>query len=422
MMKLVKAEEYRLMRILQVVHQYMPEYMGGTELHTRWLAEGLSQAGHSVGVFYRISAPKTELTHRVDDHDIQVWTASVGEVTPAKRFLTTFGHSALLKFFRQTLAEMKPDIVHIQHLMGLPVSIVHFLQREGIPYIITLHDYWWVCANAQLLTNYDQTICEGPGQGYLNCAKCVLARGEKSGFYVAFPLIMGALNRRNKLLRDILNEASAIITPSHFVSNWYRAKKAFRQEPNTIPHAMPLPDTLPNRDTSKRDGIRFGYIGGLSPQKGVHIAIEAFNGLDGGAELWIVGDERADPDYAARLRALADERVLFLGKLSRAEVWQTLAQIDMLLVPSIWYETFAFVVSEAFAMGVPVIVSDIGALSERVADGVTGRLVSPGDVAAWRRAMRQLCEISDELRKPKHSIKDIKQYIIDIEVIYQTNL
>ena len=383
------------MRILQVVHQYMPEYTGGTELHTRWLAEGLSQAGHSVGVFYRISAAKTGLTHRVDDHSIQVWSVSAGEVTPAKRFLTTFGHSALLKFFRQTVAKMKPDIVHIQHLMGLPSSIVHFLQQKSIPYVVTLHDYWWVCANAQLLTNYDQTICDGPAQGYLNCTKCVLARGGKSGFYVAFPFIVGALNRRNKLLHDILNEAAAIIAPSHFVSNWYRAKEAFRQTPNIIPHAMPLPNTLPKRDAGNRGGIRFGYIGGLSPQKGVHIAIEAFNGLDGSVELWIVGDDHTDPDYTARLRALANERVLFLGKLSRAEVWQTLAQIDVLLVPSIWYETFAFVVSEAFAMGVPVIASDIGALSERVTDGITGRLVPPGDVAAWRRAMKDVVTRGD---------------------------
>ncbi len=419
------------MRILHLVHQYMPEYVGGTELYTRWLAEGLSGRGHQNSVFYRIPGGDECLFTRADAQGVRVWAAGSGEVTPRRRFLATFGDAYLLTAFRETLAKENPDIVHLQHLMGLPVSLVDELARRKIPYVVTLHDYWWVCANAQLITNYDQSVCDGP-RAYWNCARCALARAEKPKWFPALPPLAGALARRNSLLRRVLAGAAKIIAPTRFVADWHVRRGVLAKKMLVIPHGLPLPKSFSavsgqpfDRLRTGGAAVKFAYIGGLSWQKGVHILIEAFNGLPGNVELWIIGDEAADPDYVAALKQSAPGRVRFWGKLSREAVWQTLAQVDVAVTPALWYESFSFIVSEAFAAGVPVIASRIGALAERVTDGVNGLLTPPGDAEALRRALRRFVDEPDlrtQLRRGIPPVKGIEEYIAEMENLYRAIL
>ena len=130
------------MRILHIAHQYMPEYIGGTELYTRGLAEGLSKRGHKVSVFYRVSDTQSALSSRVDAENVQVWSASAGDVTPKRRFWATFGNTQLLKQFQQVISETQPEIINIPHLMGLPISLVNYIRQRKFPYVVTLHDSW----------------------------------------------------------------------------------------------------------------------------------------------------------------------------------------------------------------------------------------------------------------------------------------
>lgn len=400
----------------------MPEYVGGTELYTHWLATGLSRQGHQVTVFYRRSGPEPALTHRQDDHGVSVWAVTAGPVTPNRRFLATFGNPYILRAFDQVLAQTRPDLIHIQHLQGLPVSLVKQIEHRGIPFVITLHDYWWGCANAQLLTNYSQQLCQGP-RLYLNCARCALARAGWPQLWPAWPGLAGLLARRNHLLRPVLQAARKLIAPTRFVAGWYMAQGAPAERMLVMPHGLPIPAGIPRpSQRPARRPIRFGYIGGLTWQKGVHILIEAFNTLPEQAELWVAGDETAEPAYAARLHSLASPRVRFLGKLARADVWQTLARLDVLAVPSIWYETFAFVIAEAFAMGVPVVASRLGPLADRVGEGIDGLLVSPGEVEAWRQALLRFLqepELLPRLQAGIRPVHTIEAYIKDIEALYQ---
>jgi glycosyltransferase involved in cell wall biosynthesis len=145
------------MRILYLIHQYLPEHIGGTELYTNWLSEALSRRGHQVFIFYRRSAAGIGLESRAESEG-QIWAAWAGELSPTRRFRATFGDPALVSAFEQVLDESRPDLVHIQHLMGHPTALIEAIRRRGIPYLITLHDFWWVCANAQLLTNYSQGV------------------------------------------------------------------------------------------------------------------------------------------------------------------------------------------------------------------------------------------------------------------------
>jgi glycosyltransferase involved in cell wall biosynthesis len=378
------------MRILHLVHQYMPDRVGGTELYTHWLTEMLSQRGHQVSIFYRRSAEGKGLEHR-RDADIDVWTVWNGLLNPARRFAVTFGDPHIVRSFEHVLLEIEPDLVHIEHLMGLPVALVDALRRRGIPYVITLWDFWWVCANAQLLTNYSQEVCDGP-RAYLNCARCAVARVGRPWLGSAFPLLVGAMAWRNHLLRRVLAGARALIAPTPFVRRWYAAYGAPEDTLTVIEPGLEEAVNLSPPVRSAEDRVRFGYVGGLSWQKGLHTLIEAFSGVNGAAELWIAGDETFDPAYVARLRAQSTPQVRFLGRLTREEVWQTLAQVDVVTVPTLWYETFSFIISEAFMVGAPVIASRLGPLADRVRDGTDGVLVPPGDVPAWREALQRIVD------------------------------
>lgn len=376
------------MRVLHLTHQYLPEKVGGVELYTHWLTRAQVARGYNAAIFYRSSAAETTCIHRTDAGS-DVWQATDGVLTAPRRFLSTFRSAQLLAFFVAVLDEFKPDIVHVQHLMGLPYAILETLVERHIPYVITLHDFWWRCANAQLLTNYSQELCQGPQPSFQNCACCALARAGVDGEVGAFALAP-LMAWRNRLLAKALNAAAALVASTPFVLDWYAAHQASCEKLHLLPLGMPLPENLPVRQRAANDRVRFLYIGGLSYQKGVHVVLEAFQGMPPQAELWIAGDEQADPDYVTLLRRMATSNVRFMGHLTREAVWATLVDADVVVVPALWYETFSFLITEAFVARKPVLASRIGALANRVSDGVDGILLPPGDVSAWRMAMQGL--------------------------------
>ncbi len=407
------------MRILHLVHQYMPENVGGTELYTRWLTQALSQREHQIYILYRRSAKGIGKEARTEGN-VNVWAAWTGFVSPIRRFLNTFYDPPMVSFWEQFLYEVAPDLVHIQHLMGLPFSLATVLKRRRIPYLITLHDYWWVCANAQLITNYDQTICDGP-RGYWNCARCALARMDKRELFPMGPFFSILLAWRNRLARQVLDSAAYIITPTRFVADWYARHGVSSKIMRVIPHGLPAPTKPIQKVMGDDRPIRFAYVGGLSWQKGVHVLLDAFSRVRGDAELWIAGDESFDPDYVARLRELATPNVRFLGLLSREAVWDTLAQVDVVTVPTLWYETFSFIVSEAFAAGLPVLASRLGPLADRVRDGVDGLLLPPGDVSAWRAALQRLVDEPDLVARLRSNVRPpvtLEEHVDQVEALY----
>ncbi len=124
----------------------------------------MAAGGHATALFYRTYVDAPRLHERVEGATI-CYAAAAGPFDPTRRLLATFGDAALQQAWTQVLDRFRPDIVHVNHLMGLPANLLSELRTRKIPYVVTLLDYWWVCANANLLTNYDQTACGGPQVG-----------------------------------------------------------------------------------------------------------------------------------------------------------------------------------------------------------------------------------------------------------------
>jgi glycosyltransferase involved in cell wall biosynthesis len=201
---------------------------------------------------------------------------------------------------------------------------------------------------------------------------------------------MGGLAWRAKQLRQALAGAAQLLTPSAFVRDWYISQgipagliqvcELGVERPPSGWVAAPRPPGSP---------LRFLYLGGIAPHKGVHVIIEALRGVQGAAELWVAGDLVADATYSRRLREIATPQTRFLGRLARDQVWTALGQVDVVLAPSLWYETYCLAAREAQVAGVPVIAAHTGALAEAVQPEVNGLLAPAGDVAAWQAAMQR---------------------------------
>ena len=390
------------MRILLLVHQYPPGQIGGTELYTQSLAQALVQRGHDVAVFYRGAAPAVGLEQH-EENGVVVWKAWAGSPGSNRRFLATFGDVPMERAFERVLDETHPDWVHVQHLIGFPVALFRSIRQRGISFAITLHDYWWACANAQLLTNYSEQLCAGP-RAYLNCARCVLARAGLGSLWPAVPAVAPLLSWRGHQLRSALRQADLLIAPSVFVQEWYNGHCIPGKPIQVLPHGLDRPAGW-QRQPRSAEPMRLLYIGGLARQKGVHVLLEAFSQARGAAELWIAGDESFDPAYVAHLHMQASSLVRFLGPLNRQQVWAVLAQVDVVTVPSLWPETFSLITHEAFAAGLPVIASQVGALSQAVHDGENGLSLPPGDVNAWRAALQRLVDEPDLIERLRANVR-----------------
>ncbi len=378
------------MRILQVVHQFFPERVGGTEVYTLGLAKGLIERGHKVAVFHR--APDPPRLNKAAWDGITTYRAGAGPMTPGSVFRANFGNRCLSDALSGAMADFRPDLIHWEHLMGLPFSLVAQAERARIPSVMTLHDYWIICANAQLLTNYDHSLCLGPRYGGLNCARCAVARAGAPFLWPGTPLLLPLFLQRRRLLRRALGRVAHFISPSHFLRQQAIAWGIDAGLLSHLPNGIDVAGMRPR--APRADGtVHFAYIGGLAPQKGVHVLIKAFNELERDATLEIYGDAAQFPDYNLRLRALArSPHITFGGRLDRGGVWRVMSEADALLIPSVWYENAPVVMQEACAARIPMLTSKLGALSEWVHDGVNGLLVPPGDVAEWRATMRRLVD------------------------------
>lgn len=378
------------MKILHIVHQYPPEYVGGTEQYTQNLARYQVGQGERVAIFYP-SASVNGLEIRLDEPGLRVYRAPAGPRSRQRVFLDTFNQPALSQAFAQTLAAEQPDVVHIQHLMGLPAGIISQLWAANIPYVLTLHDYWFPCANAQLLTNDQNSLCAGPDKWWLNCGRCALARANIQANWLA-PALSPLLAYRSRLLRPILQGAGRVIAPTSFIAQLYEQNGFGGDNLVVIPHSIEIPERVLSRPEPEPGRINITFIGSLAWQKGVHILIEAFNQLPpDGFALTIYGNPAVFPDYVAQLQAKAHHPAIhFGGPLDRPAVWRALAAADVVAVPSLWYEVSPLIVMEAFAAGRPLVVSRPGSLASLVREGVDGLTVPAGDVAAWRDTLLRL--------------------------------
>ncbi|MEM2941754.1 MAG: glycosyltransferase, partial [Thermoproteota archaeon] len=315
------------MRIALVVHKFPPASVGGTETYTLNLARELSRRGHSVFVFYRndkASPGKSEMAWEEREGFMACRVSRAYSPKSASllaQFLDTFFNPDVEHFFERFLEETRPDIIHVQHLMSLSYRLIARARRRGFPAVLTLHDYWFICSNSQLIWP-DARVCRSKALG-LNCARCALARVRSPLTPLLRPIVAPLFVIRDALVRRAALQAGRLIAPSRFLIEQY-VQAGF--PPDRFIYLENGIDVERIRRYPRRpsaDGrVRFTYLGALAWQKGVHVVVEAFRGIPAEkAVLRIYGDPTVFPEYAAYLRQLADPaNTFFEGPIPNEEV------------------------------------------------------------------------------------------------------
>jgi glycosyltransferase involved in cell wall biosynthesis len=447
-------------KVLMPVHFFLPEHSAGTEVYTYNLARALQARGHDVHIFCSekvLSRRSYSMLEReVDGLTCHVVVNNLDH----DHFSETFANARIEAAFSRVLGTLKPDIVHVQHLMLLSLGIPQIARAGGARVVMTLNDFWLYCVRFGQLLLPNGHLCDGPNLP--DCEAClhdfVFSQGkpekavirllqvtrELSGVDLA-PLVYWAQDRsrflrkrkqatgsttakagaqenlrdelkhRIRKVKQLVEQVDVFLSPSatvaERVSEWGipRTKlRVSRYGIDTRPFAGMAPAQRP-------DGkIIFGYIGTLAPHKGVHVLIEAVRRLPReSCRLLVFGSDASHADYGRMLRDLGEGLdVTFCGAMDRARIAQAFAQIDCLVVPSLWLENSPVVIQEAFAAGVPVIASGQGGMAELIEDGRSGRLFPAGDIAALAGHMNAIVQNPTTLRAwsvtmdPPRSIED----------------
>ena len=432
------------MKVLLVSHHYPPAHAAGTELYTAELAAGLVAGGHEVLVFTTekdIARPHLSLSER--EHEGVRVVELVNNLHYAS-LRETWDLPAVDEAFARTLEAFSPDVVHLHHLLYLSVGVPERAAAAGVPVIFTLHDYWLACARFGQRVHADGSLChsiEAP-----RCATClasfrfanspleqrvagwVSSLRSATGLDLADPLrragdwlrgreaqggaapvdprrlteLESEVREREAGLRDRLcATVDRFLSPSAFLRDrmveWGLPAdqvQHLRTGVDSRAFAGPRP--------ARGERVRVGFLGSLVPAKGVHVLLSAWASLPeqlrARADLDCYGPHMHDLEYTRQLQELAKQGGARLhGALSREEVPAWLRELDLLVVPSIWYENQPLVILEALAARTPLLVSDVGGMAELVEEGRSGWRFPVGDAEALARALARLLEAPELL-------------------------
>jgi glycosyltransferase involved in cell wall biosynthesis len=377
---------------------------GGIEVHLRDLARGLRARGHRVQVLC--------LDRESEGAPYGVESAAVDGVQ-VTRMRPAREHTSLADLVADARAEevldawldqRHFDVVHVHHLSGFGVgALEHVAVREPV-LVVTLHDHWLLCPCGQLLHDAsDEAAC-------LACVRRFWPHllpsggGEKRGprgQLVADDA--SAVAARTAAARSALAQASMVLAPAHGVLREHAALGLDAARTRVIEHgldgegiaaAVRAERALHPRPAG--DPVRLGVLGSVLPAKGVVELAEAF-AASGAEQLALevhgpLASFHGDSRHLERLRELAlrTERITLHGAYAPDELARVLAGLDAVAAPAVWNEVFGLSVREARAAGLPVLVSDRGALPQAAQGGRAGRVVRAGDREAWAVALREL--------------------------------
>ena len=448
------------MRICLVTHGFPPLESTGVENYTAALAAELAAAGHTVEVFAPRNAPDLpdlSLRREVRHGYGLTWLTTNTPPADQREMLDPPG---VADRFGDFLDRERPELVHFQHVIKLGLSLIEKASGRGIPTLYTAHDYYPVCHRFTLLRP-DLERCEVVGDSEL-CSRCDLALSylnkqpdlgdyqmgvlpsqlseqeygalrslldgdpSPSGFTVVdqsgFAETRAELDARRAKAFDGLQ---LILSPTRYLAERLTAGGIDPRKVQILTYGAETAGLESLEPPQRRDDrpVHFGYLGGLSKHKGVHLLLEAFSSLSSEARLSVWGDS-SDQKYIEGLRELIIRTgASWRGPFRRAQLASCLAEVDVVVVPSIWVENYPFVIREAFAAGRPVITSDVGALPESVRDGVDGLLFEPNDSAALARAMGRLIEEDGLLARLVGGIaevKNIRTQVAELVPVYKS--
>lgn len=427
------------MKIAMAVHHFPPDYAGGAELRTYRTASHMRNRGHDVRV---ICVEK-------DDHgpmDGVGWQDGIYDGVPVRRLsfnlsyapdqtLWEYNNPWIGEHVERFLDQIRPDVFHLMGGYLMSGSALRAAQKLSIPTVVTLTDFWFLCPRVHMRRSNNGLCRRVPDAAV--CAQC-LAEGQRryripgriaprlmNMFWRMRRAPSRGIEARRTFLLETLNRADRVISPSQFLRNYFVESGVNPDQILFMRQGRDFPD-LDQDELNKTDSpyLRVGYIGQVARHKGVHVLLEAAHCLPGaGIRVHVYGDLSCFPLYAAELkqRAEADQRISLNGRFLKEALSRVLRDLDVVVVPSLWYENSPNVILEAFAHRTPVIVSNAGGMAELVEHEVSGLHFQMGDARDLARQLQRIVDnpgLLDGLRQNIPPVKGVEEEMEELVLVY----
>lgn len=383
--------------------------IGGTQLHVKDLVDGLKK-GNNVFVAAR-------------DGELLRVTAYIGDdVIPFKFYIGpisdyyNYRDKSAAQLYRNLLLAFKIDLVHIHHTMGLTLDLYYMANELNIPIFITLHDYYYICPTLQLLDR-EKKVCVGQD----NQDECKRCMKEYYGIY-------GGVNFIEKWRKEhakVLSLCEKIITPSKSA-----ADIILQYYPDVIDKieiiGHGIDDSLFSKELTstpyKHKELHIAFVGGICETKGSVLIQSLISDTQKDIKWFIFGGIDGK-----ELLQLKQNNLIKTGWYQREDLKNLLIghEIDIVCILSMIPETYCYTLSEVIACGVPAIVTDIGALGERMRAMKCGWIV-PRDIRS-HELLGLLAEIKnnpeDYNRKYyetiKYKMKSTEEMVAEYDGLYK---
>ncbi len=366
----VKTFSARKKRILMCHVFYAPQTFGGA---TRVFEDNIEyltrEADYEITVFCSDEGASPPGRLRIDQHKgIPVYRLS----TPRVENMDWAPFNQQNKeTFARIVDTVQPDLIHFHCIQRLSASIVEAAIEKHVPFLITMHDGWWI-SDLQFLVDKD---------GFF--------RLPSPDFISAVPprnvSLTEAITRRQRL-SQLIDHAMAVTSVSDSFSKILRGAG--------LKNVISIPNGVSSLKTVKRaprghDRLVLGHIGGRSAHKGA-VLIEAVLRATPFKNLELIMVDYTFEAGQRVERLWGTTPVTLCGPVSQSEVADLYGSMDVLLCPSIWPESFGLVAREAQGLGLWVVASDRGAIGEGVKNGENGFVIDVSDGRALAKTFNLL--------------------------------
>ena len=390
------------MKILKVIHGFPPDYMAGSEVYSYHLVKELIEQNIQVCVFTRVEnefdKPYTIYNEIYENIPIMRINKPIRDY----RYEDKFYDENIDKAFGDYLEQVKPDIVHFGHLSHLSTSLIKIVKYRNIPLVYTIHDFWLFCIKGQMI-NQKNERCKQPS--IANCTQCSPYVTNES-----------MVEQSSRHMREMIDLVDVFLSPSRTLMIFF------------MQHGVPLGKikymkygfnkqkiTYNKKIFGKNSKIRFGFIGRVIPQKGIKVLVDTFRELPN-EQLCIYGD------IGKQKRFLQTTNISFAGGYDNNNINEVFANIDVLIVPSLWLENSPLVIQEAQLAGIPVITSHIGGMAELIQDNINGYLFETGNIHSLKAVIEKIVahpSTLNDLEVNPNEVVSIKENALQIKEIYQ---
>ncbi|CAA9370982.1 MAG: STRUCTURAL ELEMENTS; Cell Exterior; surface polysaccharides/antigens [uncultured Chloroflexia bacterium] len=416
-------------KVLYVSHNHPSIRPGGAEAYALELYEAMRASDEFEPIFVARSGPPVSTASRPHEGTL---FSTVNEDSNQYFFYTDFtsfdwfygtspNKEVYTKFFHELLVAYQPDVVHFQHTLFFGYDLIRHVKNvlPNTPIVYTLHEYLPIChRQGQMVRTGNQELCDESSPR--RCHEC-------------FPEISPqAFFMRKRFIQSHFSLVDLFLAPSRFLLeryvDWGIPREKIRYEEYGRQVAYRSLDTEEERPRN-----RIGFFGQFNFFKGVHVLLEAMKILveeECEAHLWLHGAnlELQPEEFRRKLESLIEEaaqNVTLVGRYEHAALPRLMANVDWVVVPSVWWENSPLVIQEAFLHGRPVICSDIGGMAEKVADGVNGLHFAAGDPQSLAQTIRRAVSSPDlweSLREGSPEIYRIEDSVEVLTEVYSTLL